>query len=57
MTFSEFLRDRVLGERLREHRILVVFDDKGRYQQLCAELADNAKGLAPATGGAPSTAG
>ena len=40
MNFTEFLRERILRTRLKEHRILVVFDPEGRYEAICNALAD-----------------
>lgn len=40
MNFTEYLRDRILRERLKTHRILVVFDPEGRYEAICNSLAD-----------------
>ena len=40
MNFTEYLRERILRERLKEHRILVVYDPEGRYESICDALAD-----------------
>tara|TARA_R110000850_G_scaffold232127_3_gene356879 strand:+ start:493 stop:3051 length:2559 start_codon:yes stop_codon:yes gene_type:complete len=40
MTFSQYLTDRVFRLRLKEARILVVFDPEGQYEDVCVELAD-----------------
>lgn len=40
MTFSEHLRSRVFQPRLKNARILVVFDPEGRYEDVCTGMAD-----------------
>ncbi|MDB4657249.1 PglZ domain-containing protein [Verrucomicrobiales bacterium] len=41
MTFFEHLQSRVLEPRLKESRILVVFDPDGRYEDLCMGFSDS----------------
>lgn len=38
MTFSEHIRTRVFGPRLKESRILVVFDPEERYADICQSM-------------------
>lgn len=41
MTFSEFIASRIFLPRLQERRILVVYDEADRYQDICQSLASD----------------
>lgn len=39
---GEHIRDEVFGARLRRSAVLVVYDERRRYRELCLSLAGNA---------------
>lgn len=39
MKIADFIRDDIILRRLEKHEVLVVYDDEGRYRDLCLSLA------------------
>jgi len=40
MSIAAFIRDAVLRERVREHAVMVVYDQHRRYRDICRSIAD-----------------